>query len=347
MAAPILTSSLPPKRVALVETTHWHAPLYFPALEAGGIRVVGVVDETGLSGATVGRRFGCPVYTDLPALLAAQIVDFAFVFGRHTDMPHLARVLIERRIPFAIEKPCGIRAADVEMLADLADDAGVFVSIPFIFRLSDTYEIIKKETGGTDLDHASFRFVAGPPRRYLDSGNGWMLDPAISGGGPLINLGIHFIDLFRLLAGEPVIAASADSTKHIHALPIEDFISLRLRTASGKICTLECGYTFPSDREIQREWTFSARFGDTYLLSGADSIAVHSVASDGRGEMRLVPARHETDDYYPLFVTRSLEAAFAGSSPLASLRDAASALRIVEAAYRSAGSGGATVGLAE
>ena len=53
--------------------------------------------------------------------------------------------------------------------------------MPFIFRLSGAYEIIRAQTRETDLDHASFRFVAGPPSRYIASGNGRMLEPEVAG----------------------------------------------------------------------------------------------------------------------------------------------------------------------
>src|SRR5579864_2822693 len=97
-------------RIAIVESTHWHLPLYLDALEAPELRVVGLTDSAQQTGAALAKRFGCEVYYDLDGLLDAQNVDFAFVFGRHIDMPGLAGRLIARGIPFAIEKPCGIRA---------------------------------------------------------------------------------------------------------------------------------------------------------------------------------------------------------------------------------------------
>lgn len=330
-------------RIAIVESTHWHAPLYLDALEDPGVRVVGLTDSAQQTGAALAKRFGCEVYRDLDELLDTQDVDFAFVFGRHIDMPVLAGKLIARGIPFALEKPCGIHASDVESLAASAEAKNLYVAVPMIFRLSDTLDIVGQNKSRPDF--ASIRFMAGPPSRYQAAGAPWMLKRELAGGGPLINVGVHFIDLFYLLAQEEIESVSAVSSSEINRLPIEDFISIRMVTKENRVCTLECGYIFPSDKRIQREFSFSIRSPDAYYVSGDDQILVRAKSTDGQFETRKVPARLETDVYYPLFVRRVLKEAGAGSVPVAGLRDASRALRVVEAAYLSASKGGTPVQL--
>ncbi len=333
-------------RIALIESTHWHTPLYLDALRRDGRRIVAISDSVGGSGKPLAEEFGANLYTGHTALLDNEPIDFAFVFGRHADMPGLARDLLARGVPFAIEKPCGIDAATVSALADEAERRNVYVSVPFIFRVSDTLRIIRESESRPDvtLHHASFRFIAGPPQRYINAGTQWMLDPSVSGGGALMNVGVHFIDLFRTLAGEDISSVSALATSAINGLPIEDFISVRLATRSGRICTLECGYTFPSDPARQREFTVSVRTADNFYLSEGDSLLVRS----GFGPTlatRSEPVRFETDVYYADFVDRTLAEVASGQAPLAGLRDAAHAVRAVEAAYESARRGGETIAL--
>ena len=292
-------------RIAIVESTHWHAPLYLDALEDPGVRVVGLTDSAQQTGAALAKRFGCEVYRDLNELLDTQDVDFAFVFGRHIDMPVLAGKLIARGIPFALEKPCGIHASDVESLAASAEAKNLYVAVPMIFRLSDTLDIVGQNKSRPDF--ASIRFMAGPPSRYQAAGAPWMLKRELAGGGPLINVGVHFIDLFYLLAQEDIESVSAVSSSEINRLPIEDFISIRMVTKENRVCTLECGYIFPSDKRIQREFSFSIRSPDAYYVSGDDQILVRAKSTDGQIETRKVPARLETDVYYPLFVRRVLK----------------------------------------
>ena len=62
-------------RIAIVETTHWHVPLYLDALAAPGLRVVGVTDSAQRTGAALAKRFGCEVYGDLDSLLEVQAIS--------------------------------------------------------------------------------------------------------------------------------------------------------------------------------------------------------------------------------------------------------------------------------
>ena len=330
------------RKVAIVESTHWHAPLYYSALqERSDITVVGVSDSAQITGKDVSQKFGCKAYESTLEMLDIEQPDFAFVFGRHVDMPELATALIDRGVPFAIEKPCGMRTSDVSLLRQKAEAAGLYVAVPLIFHLSDTLAILRQAGGA--LEQGTFRFIAGPPERYLRAGVPWMLDPQLAGGGPLINLGVHFIDLFAHLAEEPIISVSANASSRTNGLPIEDFISVRLMTASGRIGTIECGYLFPSDARMQRDFEFACRTERGYCVSREDAILVRRWEEDGSLSTQRHAARFETDLYYPEFVHRVLNESAAGSTPFAGLAEAQRALAVVEAAYASAAQRGAPI----
>src|ERR1041384_941450 len=198
-------------KVSLLEASHWHIPLYLDALQAPGIQVVAVSDAEQVKGQAIAARFGSELYSSAYELLKREEVDFAFVFGRHSEMPTLAEAVIARKIPFALEKPCGVNMSQVTRLRRLAEEANLYCAIPFIFRISDLLAALKDAEGHipSDFNYMSFRFIVGPPDRYEAAGAGWALDPAFSGGGSTINIATHFIDLFRLLTGKEITRVSA------------------------------------------------------------------------------------------------------------------------------------------
>lgn len=333
-------------RLALIEANHWHVPLYLDAIERSGARLVATCDSTGQTGTEFTRRFGSRSYPDLASLLSSEKLDYAFVFGRHLDMPSLADQMIAQRIPFMLEKPCGVRSSEVVRIARAAEAAGLHVAIPFIFRLSDLGRALLEghAAAPSGIDHASFRFLAGPPQRYLKAGVPWMLDEPVSGGGPLINVGIHFVDLFRQLARDEIVSVSAEKTQHINGLSIEDFIAVRMSTRSGRIGTLECGYTFPSEPACQRELTVSVRSPCGIHYSAGEGLAFRTWR-DGIIQASTASLRLETDIYYADVVEQCLATATSGEPPFAGLEDVAAAMRIIEAAYASANRSGAPVSL--
>jgi hypothetical protein len=83
-------------RVALLEASHWHVPLYLDSLEANGTEVVAAPDSEELKGQGIAARFGSTMYSSSSELLDREEVDFAFAFGRHSEMPALAEALRAR-----------------------------------------------------------------------------------------------------------------------------------------------------------------------------------------------------------------------------------------------------------
>jgi predicted dehydrogenase len=334
-------------KVAILESSHWHAPLYFPGLERDDVEVVGVSDAAGFNGSKVAERFGTRLYPSFEELLDREKVDLAFAFGSHAQMPEIGETLIKRRIPFSLEKPCGLNAGDVERLRDLAAEHSAYVAVPFIFRVSDLLSALREldPAERTTCNHMSFRFVAGLLNRYLRSGSPWMLDRSLAGGGCTINLAVHFIDLVTLLTGDHIVSVSAAMSNKCNGENVEDYSLLVLTTESGTIANIETGYTFPSDAKEQREFTFSISSQRYYAQSG-DNSSMHirkRDAPDNQTQTRRI--RFETDVYYPVFVEHVIAGFTRSKPPLAGLDDVLRVMRVVDAAYQSAQNGSLPVSI--
>jgi len=328
-------------RVALLEASHWHVPLYLDALQAPGIEVVAISDAEHVQGEAIARRFGCRLYSSSHDLLAREKVDFAFTFGRHSEMPALAEALIGRNIPFALEKPCGITMAQVTRLRKLTEEANLYCAIPFIFRMSDLLSALREVEGRipSNFHYMAIRFIVGPPSRYEAAGAGWALDPQFSGGGSTINVATHFIDLFRLLTGKDITRVSAVMNSRTHGGSVEDYSVLTMQTDDGVIGLVETGYSFPSTPDEQREFSFTFASDLMYAKSAPDRIEIRERNNLAIGT-RSLRLRLDTDVYYPLFVKQVLAECRTGAKPIASLRDAEAMMQVMDAGYESARRGG-------
>ncbi len=327
-------------RVIILEVSHWHFPLYQEALRQADVEIVGVSDRQADFRDPIAAYFDCPGYADYKDLLNHQPIDFAFVFGRHVDMPRIAMSLIEGGIPFAIEKPGGVNAHDVASLRKRAEDRNLYVAVPFIFRVSPLLEEIRKIQGllPADYGHLSFRFIAGPPSRYLENGSPWMLDPSLSGGGCTINLAVHFIDLVRVLTGGEVASVYARMSCRTHNTPVEDYSLIALTMSDGAVAMIETGYDFPMGGGEQREFTLSLSSSSHYLRTTDKGLCVYPRDSAGERPFDKV-LNLETDDLYPAFVKRVLSDLSSGTPPVAGLADLEAVMRVVDASYRSTETG--------
>jgi predicted dehydrogenase len=317
-------------RVVLIGVSHWHVPFYLdPCLELPGVAVVGVSDEDVSRAEPVAARAGCPAFADYREMCAKVRPDFAFALGRHCDMAALGRWLIKARIPFAMEKPCGISLAEVVALAALARAAGSFAAIPFVFRHCGLLDAVRDTAAGEAIQYMTFKFVGGLVERYRQARCEWMLDRATAGGGPLINLGVHFVDLCRVLlpgARFEVVAAMLSNAQA--GLSIEDHAVVLLR-GGGASCVIETGYLYPAPHSVF-DMHYSIRTAGHYFA--VRDAAMLEISDDGRArhtrEMPLINA-----PLYPIFVADTLRRLEYGEKPIADLDDMAEAMRLVQDAY--------------
>ena len=330
-----------PIRVALLEASHWHVPLYLGALDRPAVHVAAVSDPAPAARNAVAARFGCPAYADWRVLLERESFDFAFVFGVHAEMPCIAAALIGSGRPFALEKPCGVSAQEVAGLMQ-ASRPDQFVAVPLIFRLGELLRLCRQEEGGHPgrYHHIGMRFLAGPIERYVRAGCPWMLDPQQAGGGCTINLMPHLIDFVTLLTGSPISSVSAQFGFSVAGRAAEDHAMLSLVCANGTLASLETSYSFPAGADAQREFSFTFSSDRAFIRSTEGGALVWQ---RGGGPAVLSPLRLETDGYYADFVTQTLRQFRAGEPPAAGLADALAVMRVIDAAYVSARAGGAPV----
>jgi predicted dehydrogenase len=83
-------------KIAIIEASHWHVPLYLNALETDQVEVAAVSDETSTRGPAIAARFGANHHVNWRQLVAEEQIDFALVFGRHDQMYDIAVDLIKR-----------------------------------------------------------------------------------------------------------------------------------------------------------------------------------------------------------------------------------------------------------
>jgi predicted dehydrogenase len=317
----------------MIEVGHWHAGMHLRSFQlAAGVEIVGVSDhEPGLAEAFARQSGGRPFqrYQDM---LEATTPDFVIAMGRHVDMPAIARYVLETGIPFAMEKPIGVSASDIAPLVELAEERNAFVAVPLVNRYSAFWSQLDEleEAGRVGArSHFHFRVINGPPERYALDGVGWMLDPAVSGGGCLRNVGIHTVDGFlRFIGGEAVEVLGAAVSYRVHGKAIEEFCAALLRSESGVIGTVEAGYSYAS---MNPGGDFEGRLSSAncYIVDRNDKLEVATL-DDKEVRALSIPNQGER---YDQFGRDTLARLRDGRPPIATLRDCYRAMQVIDEIY--------------
>jgi predicted dehydrogenase len=324
-------------RVAAIEVSHWHS-LY----DAAYLRILAGLPDVELVGLhdpsqeVAGRRAAAlgnpPVFTDYHAMLARTKPDFVVALGQHARMARTAHDLLDHGVPFLMEKPMGLDAAEVQGIADKAAARGAFVAVPLPQRYSPFVARARQlaaEGRLGPLSHLYLRLNRPTSARYPAWDSPWMLDPARAGGGCLRNLGSHCFDLFLLLTGEDASVTAAQLSARALGQPVEDYASVQLRTASGVLGTIELGNTVPyagSDGE------FKIAGRDAILVSYHDD-TLRLITAAGEEARAAPPA----EALYPTAVRDILDHWRRGAPPPVSVHDLVRVVRLIDQAYERAG----------
>ncbi len=319
-------------RVAATGVSHWHS-LYDSAylrhlVAMNDVELVGLHDA---SAAIAGRRAaalgGPPVFTDYRRLLDATRPDFVIALGRHCDMAEVALHLLERGVPFMMEKPMGVGAVEVERVAETVAATGGFAAVPLIQRyhpfVARARELWEAGRFGP-LSHIYLRINRPTSARYVGWEAAWMLDPASAGGGCLRNLGSHVLDLFTVLTGEDAEVTGAQVSGRGLGQPVEDYASVLVRSTSGVLGTLEVGNMFP---RAGTDGQFKVSGRDALLILEGDTARV--VTADGETSTPCHPAE-------PLALSAlrdALDHWRRGLPPPAGVAECLRAVRLIDRAY--------------
>jgi predicted dehydrogenase len=321
-------------RVALIGPSHWHYEMYRPGLASAGVTIVGVADSIDDISRSVAADWKCRCWDDYRVMINEVKPDFVFAFGQHSEMPAIALALLERGIPFSIEKPCGTCSEDVRKVAAAAERTNVFVSIPFHYRLSSMRSSLESavELPSSEFAELTFRIIAGSPLRFVDS-SPWLIDPAAAGGGCMMNLAHHAIDFLLNITGSSATEVEANISSSTLGLDVEDSATMVLRMKDGSIGVIETGYTHPARADSYMEFSFEARHRCFAARSDEEGL---SVTRPVEPRSEHVPTNWRFKDYFSAYAVDVIRRYRAGDRPIASLSDLQATMDVVEAAYRSA-----------
>lgn len=310
-------------KIAFLGVSHWHVPLYFPGLPKGS--VVAVSDPNAAIAARFAQQLGCRSFTDWRVLLDEICPDFVFAFAPHSEMAAMALELIERGFPFTMEKPMGMSAQEVAAVAEAAGKASAFCAIPFVWRYSDTVARLKESLLSGKILHMSYRFIAGPPSRYLET-SPWMLSSRTAGGGCMTNLGVHFIDMALHLTDSASAEVLSSAYQYNGEYDIEIYGTSLLKMGSGASLVLESGYAYPMDEEAKRENRWCIVTENGYYTLAENCLEAREY---GKEPVRISLST-DSDVYYPKFAETTLEDYVNGRTPRASVKEMLTVRRILD-----------------
>lgn len=178
-------------------------------------------------------HLGIKTYPDYHEMLRKENLDAVVIALPNFLHEDCCKISLETGCDVLVEKPLSRNTEEGKHIADLAKKAGAKLMVGMSHRFVKSCQKLKEEIDeGTlgRIDFASAIFFSGPffagrkvPR--------WMFDPNMTGGGALLDLGCHMIDLFLWFFGD--VHSVVGFTESQLNLDFDDYAEVLLRFENG------------------------------------------------------------------------------------------------------------------
>jgi predicted dehydrogenase len=302
-------------------------------LRSRNAQLVALMDSDPARAENAAKKFGAEFWTgDLDRFLSLKNLDAVYVgspAAAHCD--HTFRSA-EAGKHVLCEKPMALSVADCGEMAEACRRAGVRLQIGFMMRFHPVHQKVKELIDAGELGEP-IQGRAQLSHHHVewneDGSRNWRQFFASAGGGSLMDMGIHCVDLLRWWMGD-VQSVSAMTATLANEYEVEDTALVLLRMEKGRLATVDSTYAARGCRHV-----FEV-YGTQGAVRGADTISQLAEGSLTivRGTREEV-FTYESVDLYAAEVEHFQDCIINSRQPLVGPEEGRRNLEVCLAAYRS------------
>ncbi|MGD0524470.1 MAG: Gfo/Idh/MocA family oxidoreductase [Polyangiaceae bacterium] len=211
------------------------------ALKGTGDALVATFDLATERALALAGKHKAEACASLDALIAKS--DVVVVAATNDQLTPLSLAAVRAGKHVVVEKPAARSAKELEPLAALAREKGVVVKVGYNHRFHPAAQKARAILDSGDCGDVMFlrgRYGHGGRIGYDKE---WRADPEKSGGGELIDQGVHLIDLSRWFLGAELTSVQGRAETYFWKMPVDDNAFLTLGTDAKQVAHLQVSCT--------------------------------------------------------------------------------------------------------
>ncbi len=320
-----------------------------------GANLVGGMDIDADARREFHEEFGVHAYEDEADLYEA--CDAVLVTTPNRFHEEYATSALEAGLDILLEKPLAHSLESAERIAAAAAEADGFCMVGFNNRFADPVQVVKHQQAAGrfgEISHIEANYVR---RRGIPGRGSWFTSKEIAGGGALIDIGVHAIDLALYFLDHPEIVEVSGETRsefgHRDDYPyvnmwgddagpeefdVDDSASAFIRDADGNTISLEVAWA--TNRQVNNEFVVRGTEAGATFDRGADELTIHEAGNGGSHHLSDAEIETRGDDTHATEISVFLEACADKEAPaINTVAEALSVQRVIDAIYRSSAEG--------
>ncbi|HEY4266642.1 MAG TPA: Gfo/Idh/MocA family oxidoreductase [Galbitalea sp.] len=235
-------------KVAVLNFAHGHADGYLRHLHGIAGVEVGACDPEGFRQAESLAEAGSPGGTVFFGTYeeAAEWADAVVVCSENAKHREIVEVAIAAGCAVLCEKPLATNLEDARAMRHAAAAASVPLMVAFPVRFSPAFATLRERVATGAL--GDILGIVGTNNGKIPRDRSWFTDPALSGGGSIVDHVVHCADLIDALIPQRAVSVIATSNRILHphvATDVETSGLVSIEYDSGIIATIDCSWSQP------------------------------------------------------------------------------------------------------
>lgn len=308
--------------------------------------LVAVMDTNLDAAKKVGAEFNVKyVFDKAEDLLALDEIDAVYIAT--PVFCHKEQVLMTAKAKkhILLEKPMGLTVNDSKEIADFCKSQGVKLGVGLMMRFG-AYHQKMKELIANDVIGNVVSMRAQLTCWYPEIEGNWRQNAKLSGGGALMDMGIHCIDLLQYISGTKTKTVASFTGNQTFNYSADDSSAVLLQMDSGATAFVDSNFNIPDNAakcrlefygtkgSILAEGTISQVEGGNVSLITSDPNAAYDAKQD-RNDNEFKTLSVELGNMYEKEITSFSNAILNDTDPEITADDGIFVQTVVQKAYES------------
>lgn len=322
---------------------------HMPAMQGmKDVKIFAVCDVNEAAAKAVAEQFGIPhIFTDYHKMLELADLDVVNVCTPNFLHVQPAVDALDAGKHVLVEKPIARNATEGALIVEAAKRNGKKLMVAQCMRFGSETQFLKRCIDAGELGEIYFGRVWALRRRGVPSW-GVFTDKEKQGGGPLIDIGVHMIDMALYLMGHPKpIAASGKAYTKIGNTPdhvgrygmwdyknytVEDFAAGFVRLDNGASLIIESSFA----ANIVEDRMNVSLLG---TKGGAESNPIKLFGERNGAFLDITPSFLPTTNFYEVEIRGFIDSIINDTEPPVTGEQALDVMKILDALYKSSDEG--------
>lgn len=266
-------------------------------MKAENAELIAVMDANGEAAENCKEKYSAKyAFTNFEDVLKVDEIEAVYIASPVFFHKEQAIAAAKAKKHILLEKPVALTVADAQEIKKACEENNVKISIGFLMRFHGYHQKIKeiiKEGKIGDIVSIRGQFTCW----YPDIEGAWRQKKATSGGGALVDMGIHVIDLIQYITGLKVVEVAAFNQTQTFNYEVDDSSNVIMKMDNGAVAYVDSNFNIPDAASVAKLEIYGTKgsiiatgtlaqdeIGNVNILISNDSLEYD--ANQVRGELK-------------------------------------------------------------